>query len=620
MERLRGKSLDYHGSMALFFCSLPVPRLLHFLLSFAPMLHTRLGPALAALATLTAYAQPAPAPEAPTPQTTAAPPEQALAGLDGPLFYELLVGEMSATHGDASTAIALLLDAARQTQSQALYRRATDIALRARSGPRALEAAQAWQQAFPDARDANRYLLQILLMLNRVSESETPLARELAHTPVTSKPAVYLAIAQLYRHVSDKALAAAVVEQALQADLHHSTLQPNALTLVGHLRLAAGQKTLALQAVQQAHALAPDNGASALLALELLENQVPEAESILQRYLEREAAPTIRLAYARVLMDRQQLAAARTELQAVLVHAPQQADAWFALAAVHAQLGQWEQAEQALQSYLPLLERIPEAAQRRHALQQASLLGARSALQANQLERATQWLQRVDGQNNLLGLQSLRAAVLARQGQLEQGRALIRATPSASVTEDLRKQQAEVQLLRDAGAYPQAYALQTQLQQAHPADPDITYETALLAERVGELDAMEALLRSVMVRHPDYHHAFNALGYALADRGERLDEARALIQHALQLAPNDPFITDSLGWVEFRQGNLPAALALLEQAYALRDDVEIATHLGEVHWAMGQRDRALILWRQAQQRDPDNAVLRATLQRLQVQP
>ena len=131
---------------------------------------------------------------------------------------------------------------------------------------------------------------------------------------------------------------------------------------------------------------------------------------------------------------------------------------------------------------------------------------------------------------------------------------------------------------------------------------------------------MEQLLRSIMARHPDYHHAYNALGYSLADRGEQLPEARRLIEKALEYAPNDPFITDSLGWLTYREGNLPEALALLEHAYRLRDDVEIATHLAEVLWVSGDPARARSLWRAALQRDPDNAVLRETLQRLNVQP
>lgn len=131
---------------------------------------------------------------------------------------------------------------------------------------------------------------------------------------------------------------------------------------------------------------------------------------------------------------------------------------------------------------------------------------------------------------------------------------------------------------------------------------------------------MEQLLRSIMARHPDYHHAYNALGYSLADRGEQLPEARRLIEKALEYAPNDPFITDSLGWLTYREGNLPEALALLEHAYSLRDDVEIATHLAEVLWVSGNPERARSLWRAALQRDPDNAVLRETLQRLNVQP
>jgi Flp pilus assembly protein TadD len=140
----------------------------------------------------------------------------------------------------------------------------------------------------------------------------------------------------------------------------------------------------------------------------------------------------------------------------------------------------------------------------------------------------------------------------------------------------------------------------------------------MMAEKLSRIDEMERVLRQVIELKPEHHHAYNALGYSLADRGQRLPEARSLIKKALDLAPGDPFITDSLGWVEFRLGNREEALRLLRQAYGSRPDPEIAAHLGEVLWASGARDEARRIWREGRERDTANEVLRETLARLQV--
>jgi tetratricopeptide (TPR) repeat protein len=121
-----------------------------------------------------------------------------------------------------------------------------------------------------------------------------------------------------------------------------------------------------------------------------------------------------------------------------------------------------------------------------------------------------------------------------------------------------------------------------------------------------------------MVRNPSYHHAYNALGYSLAERGVRLAEAKELILKALSFAPKDPFITDSLAWVEFRQGNSAEALRLLETAFGIRPDADIAAHLGEVLWTQGNQERAKAIWRESLRLNPDNETLRETLQRLNI--
>ncbi len=183
-----------------------------------------------------------------------------------------------------------------------------------------------------------------------------------------------------------------MVEQALQADLNDTANAPAAWAMLGHMRLAAGQKETALEAARHAQQLAPDNGAAALLALELLENHVPQAEPLVQAYLERTPALAIRLAYAKVLLDQQRLAPAQVQLDAAVAQAPDNLEAWFTLAATHAQQGQWNDAEQSLQRFTDLIPTLATPEQRSAAWKQAGLLGARSALAAKNHGQAQQWL------------------------------------------------------------------------------------------------------------------------------------------------------------------------------------------------------------------------------------
>jgi tetratricopeptide (TPR) repeat protein len=206
--------------------------------------------------------------------------------------------------------------------------------------------------------------------------------------------------------------------------------------------------------------------------------------------------------------------------------------------------------------------------------------------------------------------------VLARKGQMAEARRLIASSPAQTDEEKRARLFSEIHLLREFQLHPQAHQLLSEALQAQPDDNDLAYELAMTAEKLEQLDEMERLLRGVIARKPDYHHAYNALGYSLAERNLRLDEALALIQKALSFAPDDPFITDSLGWVEFRRGNLPQALQILQKAYRARPDPEIAAHLGEVHWALNQKAQALQIWREGLALNPDNASLRDTLRRL----
>ena len=556
--------------------------------------------------------------QAAEPAVAAADAEEERAALNAELFYEILVGEIAASEGALTDAQAMMMEAARTSGNEQLYRRGTELALQSRSGERALANARAWLQAFPESRDANRYALQILVALNRIADSASHLQREIALTPAPSKPATYLAITQLYNNARDKALAADVVEQAMADETSDPVSGPLAWATIGHMRLGAGQKAAAMQAVHKAQALTPDTGAIALLSMELLEAGVADAEPIVQRYIAKNPSPQLRMAYARVLLGQQRQAEARQQLEAIAADSPDYPEAWATLAGLQLQAGEIEKAQASAEQLGRLVPQIPAGVARSAAQSQYYLLLAQVAEKQGRYAEADALLRRIDDAPNLLSVQARRASLLARQGKLKEARALIEAVPASGPSQQRLKRLAEVQLLRDAGQHAQAYALQSQLQKQDPDDAELAYDTALLAERTGNFDDMEKLLRGIIARKPDFQHAYNALGYSFAERGIHLQEAEQLVRKALDMSPGDPFITDSLAWVKFRQGNVQQALQLLEEAYAARPDVEIAAHLGEVLWASGQQERAREIWRQGMASNPDNSTLRETLQRLGV--
>ena len=135
------------------------------------------------------------------------------------------------------------------------------------------------------------------------------------------------------------------------------------------------------------------------------------------------------------------------------------------------------------------------------------------------------------------------------------------------------------------------------------------YDFAMLAEKVQRFDVMEQQLRKLILLKPDFAQAYNALGYTLADRNERLDEAANLIEKALELSPNDHYILDSMGWVQYRMGMLEEAADYLRRAYSEQTDPEIAAHLGEVLWQQGKHAEAVKTWEEALRAHPDNEVL-----------
>ena len=581
-----------------------------------PLLTSLRATALATATALVACSGWAQSSDSPTAQSQDA--AQSDPALDAELFYEVFLGELTARSGDPGAGYALLLEAARRSANGQLYQRAADIALQSRSGEYALAAAKAWKEALPQSREANRYVLQILVALNRIDETADLLRQELAQSPPRAKAATLAVLPQMYGRASDKALAAKVVESAVTDELTHPATGPIAWVSVGRLRLAAGDKTGALEAARNAQALDDASEAAAQLALVLMEDGVPGAEEVVIQTLSKQPLPELRIAYARVLLGLQRYPDATRQLEAATKEKPDFVDAWLVLATLRLQDNRPEAAENDLKRFMELIAAAPNADARRRGLTQAYLLHAQIAEKKQDFAAAEAWLQRIENADEVFAVQSRRASLLARQGKVAQARALLRNLPGASVDDKRMKLLAEVQLLREQRLFQEAYEVQTELVALSPDESELVYDQAMLADKAGKPEVMERLLRQLIEQKPDYHHAYNALGYALADRGQRLPEAKQLILKALQLAPGDPFITDSLGWVEFRMGNTAAARQHLESAYKARPDAEIGVHLGEVLWRLGDKDAALRIWAESYRASPDNETLKETLARLGV--
>ncbi len=589
--------------------------------------------ALAAAVLLAGLPAAAPLAQPAAPQEAASPAPEPLANsaLDAPLFYQLLIGEMELRGGQPGTAYEVILDAARRTRDETLFRRAADIALAARAGDQALAATRAWRLARPESLDALRLQLQVLVLLNRLAETPEPLRRLLELTPLAERGGTLASLPRFMQRAGEPRQVAQMIEEVATPYLGRDETRVAARVAIGRAWLAAKDSERALALAKEAAGLDPVAPGPVLLALEMLRER-PDAELLVKAHLAQpQAEPAIRLAYARALTSSQRYGDAIVQLEAATKAQPDQAGPWLTLGALHLELRQTQAGEAALLRYLALVQAqgpIPVVAQEEdgdevaarpdQGLIQAWLMLAQSAQQRNDFAAAEKWLARIDDPQRALDVQTRRASILARQGKVDQARELIRRTPEQRPEDARAKLVAEAGVLREAKRWRDAHELLVQANQRFADDGDLLYEQAMMAEKLNRIDEMERLLRRAIELKPDNAHAHNALGYTLADRGQRLPEARALIQRALELAPGDPFITDSLGWVEFRMGRKDEALRLLRQAWQARPDTEIGAHLGEVLWSLGHKDEARRVWRDAKSRDAGNEVLRETLARLKV--
>ncbi|MBD8049274.1 tetratricopeptide repeat protein [Limnohabitans sp. JUR4] len=539
--------------------------------------------------------------------------------LDGMLFYQLLLGEMNVREGSPGTGFSMVLDAARKTRDPALFQRAIDIALQSRSGEAALQAAQTWKREIPGAQEPNRYILQIQLALNRIPEAGQALATSLNELPVDEQIGAIISIPRVFARVHDKVQAAQVVEKALSQFLNRPALAATAWTTIGRMHRDADQLAQAVDAALKGHAADKSAQGPLILALSLLSKDTPPLKAMLDEAMQSPVAGELRLAYARTLIGQRAYGDALRQLQTLTQRHPEVAQGWLMLGLMQQDMGQALQAEQLLIRFLDVSKNTQEP-ELEAGRAEALLALSQMAQQKGQIERASQWLSQIPANVDPIRLGSRRAELLAQQGRMDEARLVLSQIKTTTPDQSRRKALVLAQWLREHKQHAAAHEVIQQALTEQPDSQELLTELSLIAEKLQRYDEMETVLRGLMKSYPQDPHAYNALGYSLADRKLRLQEAQQLIAKAVELAPEDPYIQDSLGWVEFRLGHTQEALRILQAAYKAKPDAEIAAHLGEVLWSLGRQQEAGTLWREGLLLKPDNETLVETIRRFQFKP
>lgn len=519
------------------------------------------------------------------------------------LMLKMMLAEVAAQRGQPHIAVQAYLELARETRDPRVAQRATEVAWNARFTSAALEAAGIWLQADPGSTQARQIIAALLVNQAQLAEARPHLEKWIAADRDNVGPS-FLQLNSLFARHKDKA----EVFKLMQSLAKPYPEVPEARLAVAQAAWNAGEQQASLDEARAALKLRPDWEIAALFVAQVLARRSEEeAARYLGEYLRNHPkARDVQLNYARLLVNLKNYAEARKQFEALVAEYPQNADVGMAVALLAIQATDYDAAETQLKRVLELNYKDPDVAR--------FYLGQLNE-ERKRFDEALKWYATVTEGEQYINAQSRYAGILAKQGKLPEARRHLQEATAQNNQQRVQLTQAEAQLLRDASEYQAAFELLGQALEKMPNTPDLLYDHAMAAEKVNRLDVLEGNLKRLIKLRPDHAHAYNALGYTFADRNQRVGEAYALIETALKLAPEDPFIMDSMGWVLYRMGRNQEGLGYLQRAFKQRPDPEIAAHLGELLWVLGQRDEARKIWAESLKDHPNNEVLQSTIKR-----
>lgn len=523
--------------------------------------------------------------------------------LTAPLLFDFLLAEVALQRGYPEIAMKNYLKLTQAARDPRFAQRATEIALRLRQPFAAEEAVSLWTELDPSSVNAHQAAAALLVNMGRLDEARPHLEILLA-SDETAVDEAFIQLNKLLASNPDKVASLKLVQQLAEPypDL------PEAHFAVSQAAWIAEHFEIALNAMRLALEMRPDWEMAAVYQGQILRRMhYADVAAYYEDYLNTyPRANEVRAAYVRMLIAERNFDDARAQLQQLLVENPDNADIALTIGLLSMELRDFDLTEEHFKKALSLGYNDPSS---------VYFYLAQIYEETQRSEMAMASYHKVKTGDRFLPAQIRYAALLAEKGDLEAARRHLQQLPVADDQQMAHLILAEAQLLRQLGEHQQVFDLLDNGLKKLPDFPELLYDRALAADKIGKFDILEQDLRKLIQLKPDSAHAYNALGYSLAERGDRLPEALKLIKKAVALSPDDAYIMDSLGWVYYRMGNIQEGLNYLNLAFAARPDPEIAAHLGEVLWVKGAQEDAKKIWQSVLKDNPNNEVLLQTMER-----
>lgn len=527
-------------------------------------------------------------------------PTAEITSTNAEFVYKYLLGEIAGQRGDLSLASQLFLDLAKKTRDPRLAERAARSAAYARQQGLALDAAVLWAELDPDSLEAQQASSQMLISTGDVQNAIPHIKKLLSKEKMRGDG--FLHINDLLANQEDKKAMYIIVKELAQP-------YPDSIEAQFALARAAWlaeDKQATKKALSEAEKLSPGWEPSAQMQGQILATESPdEAVNFYKDFLNKYPdAQNVRMSYAKLLVNLKRHQEAKPEFIKLSNSAKDNPETSAVVGLLSLEANELGMAKKYLQQALDNGFNDRE---------QLYLYLGRTAEREKNDTQALDWYEQVQANSNHYLEAKLSAAnVIARNKNLDVAINMLDNLQDLSTEQRLAVVQAEAGMLAQEQRHQEAYELIKKTVNTVPNTPQLIYDYAMAAERIGKLDEMETELRRVIQLQPDFSAAYNALGYSFADRNINLNEAKTLIETALKLSPGDHYIMDSLGWVEYRLGNYAAAVEHLRKAHNIQADPEISAHLGEVLWQQGLQEEAKIIWENALKNFPENNILVST--------
>ncbi|KQW15082.1 MULTISPECIES: tetratricopeptide repeat protein [Pseudomonas] len=517
-------------------------------------------------------------------------------------IFSLLSAELAGQRNRFDIALDNYVTQAINTQDPGISERAFRIAEYLGADQPALDTALIWAKNAPDDLEAQRAAAVQLARAGRYDDSMMYMEKVLLGKGDT--------------HFDFLALSAADTDQETRNGLMKSfdrLLQrhPNNGQLIFGKALLLQQDGDTQGALTLLEDNPPEAGevAPILLRARLLQglNRGDEALPLLEKSIKKYPDDKrLRLTYARMLVENNRMDDAKVEFSSLVQQYPEDDELRYSLALVCLEAKAWEEAKGYLEDLIA----------RESHVDSAHLNLGRIAEERNDPESALIEYAQVGPGNDYLPAQLRQADILMSNGKTADAQSRLAVQRDSQPDYGIQLYLIEAETLAANNQGDKAWNVLQQALKQYPDDLNLLYTRAMLAEKRNDLAQMEKDLRLIIQRDPDNAMALNALGYTLSDRTTRYDEAKLLIEQAHQINPEDPAVLDSLGWVNYRLGNLDEAERLLRQALERFPDQEVAAHLGEVLWANGKQREARQIWSRFLKDQPDSPILRSTIKRL----